>query len=110
MGTEIVRIDGDPIRFCVWNTTADGPETKAISYDETIEHMRAYHPDAKNRSRVDRARETGTSALWYELDENSGFVYNQEGYIKLSKLGEFLDSYNKATNTYDLTLLEPLDQ
>lgn len=107
MPSYIVKVNKEDDFYVYWSDIVDAPHcwgTKA----EVSDYMKRIWDDT-SFGRWERADLTGTSSMVGYHDWDSGFIYKQLGFLKRSNLGEFLASYDKEENEFDLSLLEPFE-
>lgn len=108
MPSYIVKVNKDEDFYVQWSEITDspycwGPRT------EVEQAMKDFGYDI-SPDRFDRADATGTSALpgFYNW-EDSGFVFEQKGYLKRGDLKAFLETYDEETGKFDESFLEPFE-
>lgn len=110
MPSYIVKINKEDDFYVYWSDIVEAPHcwgTKA----EVSDYIKRIWDDT-SFGRFERADAYGSSAYsWADTYgwDDSGFIYKQLGFLKRAKLGEFLASFNKEENEFDLALLEPFD-
>lgn len=107
MPSYVVKVNREEDFYVLWSDVTESPHVWG-DRAEVEEYMKTYAMAGDLPERFDRADKRGTSAFpgFYDW-EDSGFIYEQRGFLPRSSLRAFLESYDGYE--FDLTLLEPFD-
>lgn len=119
MPSYLIKVNKEEDFYCVWSTVTDSPHYWGRG-GEVAQRLLEYYPTGCSigtalreiSERFERADEHGTSAMAYKEFygwDDSGFIYDQLGWLPRKKLGEFLRSYDHGEDRFDLSILEPFE-
>jgi hypothetical protein len=102
--------------FVYWSTIADGPMGFGTREElqRQIRRLKGSSGGEADDERFDRAAELGSSmkaeAEYCEGHwDDSGFVYNQQGWLPRDRMGAFMRLYNEDRLDEAIALLDSLD-
>lgn len=115
LGAIILKIEPESDLYAVWSTNVDsffcwGTKKEVFDYLVETSEKKPEFAVPETEARFERVERTGSSSFtrtgrW----DDSGFVFEQAGWLRRDQIRNFLESYNKETEEFDLSLLEPLD-
>lgn len=98
----LIKTAKDLDQYVGWSTIAEMPDG-IWSRESALE-------DGIPRTWLDRADETGTSALYPEGTwDDSGFIAEQRGWLPRARLGDFAIEWHYGDQVAAYAMLEPLD-
>lgn len=110
MPSYIVKVNRNEDRYVLWSTVTDSPHFWGTE-EELMAHMEYLGQvgDGIN-DRFLRADVFGTSSYGGDYSwDDSGFIFEQKGFLRRNKLGEFLDSWSDDAPFFNLSLLESFE-
>lgn len=110
MPSYIVKVNKEDDLYVYWSDIVEAPHCWGTKAEVTNYIKRIW--DDTSFGRFERADRFGSSAYAYADTYGwnaPGFIYKQIGWLTRDKLGEFLASYDKEENEFDLSLLEPFE-
>lgn len=95
--------------YVYWSDITDSPHVWGTR-EEVGEYMTQIGQGADLDERFARADDTGSSSFppFYKWGD-SGFVYNQQGYLRRENLRSFLESYDPGEDSFNTIYLEDFE-
>jgi hypothetical protein len=116
MGSIIIKPERDVDFYVHWSTTVDGPlcwgdKEEVFGYLLEGDQKKEEFARPAIEMRFARADSWGSSAHGYRLGhwEDSGIMYEQRGFLRREDIRKFLDSWDEEIDSFDYSILKPLD-
>jgi hypothetical protein len=117
MGYSIYKPDAFDDFYVMWCSISDSPvqwgtDEETLAFALKIDREKEQYARPRWEAAFDRARSTGSSSMisndgWF--GDDAYFIFEQRGLLQFSDLRAFCDSFDPATQRFDLSFLTPFE-